>query len=126
MDCFYFSVFIIICIGTVITFVYSLVDRVSWERRCSWPEGEIYNENVMVPFEVQQLLFSCRRPTNPKCNSFICPDCGKTYCYKKNLMRHQRLECGKEPQFHCLYCSHKTTQKGNLLLHIKKIHPFNN
>jgi uncharacterized Zn-finger protein len=113
-------------IGTVIIFIYSFVDPGSWERRQAWPEGEVYTENVMVSSEVQQQLFTCRRPTNPKYNSFICSDCGKTYCYKKNLLRHQRLECGKEPQFQCLYCSHKTTQKGNLLQHIKKIHPYNN
>jgi protein-arginine kinase activator protein McsA len=105
--------------------IYFLVDPGSWDSRQIWTQGEVYSEDKVVSSRVHQLLTS-RRSRNTSWNSFICPECGKTYRYKKNLSRHRRLECGKEPQFHCLYCPHKTTQKGNLLLHIKKIHPYSN
>ncbi|XP_054287656.1 zinc finger protein 84-like [Macrosteles quadrilineatus] len=31
----------------------------------------------------------------------ICPTCGKRYMHKRHLIRHERYECGKEPQFAC-------------------------
>lgn len=53
---------------------------------------------------------------------YACPDCGKVYRWKKNMMSHRRFECGKEPQFQCPYCPHRSTQKSNLNTHIKKLH----
>ncbi|KAJ9596782.1 hypothetical protein L9F63_012163, partial [Diploptera punctata] len=52
-----------------------------------------------------------------KC-SFTCEKCGKKYKWKGSLRNHMRLECGKEPQFHCHICPHKTYQKGNLTRHM--------
>lgn len=54
---------------------------------------------------------------------YPCPDCGKVYRWKKNMKSHRRFECGKEPQFQCPYCPHRSTQKSNLNTHIKKLHP---
>jgi len=104
-----------------------LLDPGSWDSRQLWlTTEEVHVQDTLMCAGVQQQLVACRRLSNPQCNSFVCPDCGKIYSYKKNLLRHRRLECGKEPQFQCLYCSHKTTQKGNLLQHMKKIHSYNN
>ena len=52
-----------------------------------------------------------------------CNDCGKEYRWRKNLMSHKRFECGKEPQFQCPYCPHRSARKGNLKIHINKLHP---
>lgn len=52
-----------------------------------------------------------------------CPQCGKRYKYSRGLAMHRRLECGKEPMFHCPYCPQKCHQKGNMVIHIKKKHP---
>ncbi|KAJ8894854.1 hypothetical protein PR048_000161 [Dryococelus australis] len=60
---------------------------------------------------------------------FPCPSCRRHYRYKKNLQRHRRLECGKEPQFRCPYCPYRGTQKSSLQRHVSKthlygVHPF--
>lgn len=52
-----------------------------------------------------------------------CDRCGKRYKYSRGLAMHRRLECGKEPMFHCPYCPQKCHQKGNMVIHIKKKHP---
>ncbi|KAF6202940.1 hypothetical protein GE061_003347 [Apolygus lucorum] len=51
-----------------------------------------------------------------------CPTCHKFYSSQHTLRRHIRLECGKEPQFHCPYCPRKTKQRYNLMLHIARAH----
>ncbi|XP_046659241.1 zinc finger X-chromosomal protein-like [Homalodisca vitripennis] len=33
-------------------------------------------------------------------------------------MRHQRLECGKEPQFSCRFCEYRAKQKSKLKYHL--------
>lgn len=57
--------------------------------------------------------------------SFRCQRCGNFYTYKKNLLRHLNLECGKEPQFQCPYCPKKAKHKNHLLRHIKSQHAAN-
>nr|XP_024216323.1 longitudinals lacking protein, isoforms A/B/D/L-like isoform X6 [Halyomorpha halys] len=54
--------------------------------------------------------------------NIACPTCHKTYSSQHTLRRHMRLECGKEPQFHCPYCPRKTKQRYNLMLHIARAH----
>ncbi|XP_069702168.1 longitudinals lacking protein, isoforms H/M/V-like isoform X22 [Periplaneta americana] len=54
--------------------------------------------------------------------AFKCPGCGKCYWYKKTMLRHLRLECGKEPQFQCPYCPHRAKQKNHLVKHIASRH----
>jgi len=54
--------------------------------------------------------------------SFQCPRCGKVYRWRKNMISHMRLECGKEPQFQCPHCPQRTTQKSSLLTHINNKH----
>jgi uncharacterized C2H2 Zn-finger protein len=60
------------------------------------------------------------RRGSPGC--FPCHGCGNTYRHKRSLQKHVKLECGKEPQFHCPYCPMKMKQKGNLHKHIRKRH----
>lgn len=54
--------------------------------------------------------------------SFRCQRCGNFYTYKKNLLRHLNLECGKEPQFQCPYCPKKAKHKNHMLRHIRSQH----
>lgn len=82
-----------------------------WEfpsaMNCSGPSGG--SEDNQQQFNASRGLFPC-----PKCN--------KVYQYKYTLGTHLRFECGKEPQFQCPYCPHRSKLKGNLMKHIRKIH----
>jgi len=71
-----------------------------------------------------QQIPSHRSASNP--GSYPCTQCGKMYMWKTNMQRHVRLECGKEPQFKCPYCPHKTNRKDVLLTHVKLIHKTSN
>lgn len=53
---------------------------------------------------------------------FPCPRCMKVYSYKNNLMRHIRVECGKEPNRYCPYCAYKSKHKCDMTRHITKRH----
>ncbi|CAG0891862.1 unnamed protein product [Cyprideis torosa] len=54
---------------------------------------------------------------------FSCPNpgCGKTYRFKKGVMEHLRLDCGREPMFKCPSCPkkfhHNYEFKRHYLLH---------
>lgn len=53
---------------------------------------------------------------------YTCSQCGKIYQYLHNLRKHQRMECGKEPQFACPHCPHRSYAKWNLNKHIQTRH----
>lgn len=54
-----------------------------------------------------------------------CDKCTRRYKNREHLTRHQRYECGKEPQFKCPYCPHKCHHKCNLQDHIQRRHSGN-
>lgn len=53
---------------------------------------------------------------------FMCSLCGRRYKFKGNLTKHQRYECGKEPQFGCPYCPYKAKVRCNLQAHVNVRH----
>lgn len=61
----------------------------------------------------------------PQKDTHACNNCPKSYRQKRNLIRHQRYECGKEPKFICPYCQLRSKHKSNLLNHIKNSHKIN-
>ncbi|KAK3915516.1 Zinc finger protein 875 [Frankliniella fusca] len=60
----------------------------------------------------------------PQRKGFQCKDCGKVYSHQPSLCKHRRFECGKEPQFHCPYCPHRTKHKHALQSHMKSQHEW--
>lgn len=57
---------------------------------------------------------------------FCCNNCGALYQHKASLVRHQKFECGIEPQFSCALCDYRGKHKGSLKKHIINIHlPIN-
>nr|CAI5865352.1 unnamed protein product [Callosobruchus analis] len=52
---------------------------------------------------------------------FAC-DCGKMYSQYRNLYRHQKQECGKEPAFRCLNCDYKCFRRNVMIMHYKSKH----
>lgn len=55
---------------------------------------------------------------------FRCEDCGRGYRWKKSMLRHKRLECGKEPQFVCKLCPYRGKQNISLQKHMISKHSF--
>ncbi|GJQ68601.1 hypothetical protein Trydic_g17151 [Trypoxylus dichotomus] len=53
---------------------------------------------------------------------YRCQNCGRSYKLKSSLRNHQKWECGKEPQFECLYCSYKAKQKMHMMRHMERLH----
>ena len=53
---------------------------------------------------------------------YPCINCGRLYKHQESLGRHQRYECGKEPQFACPLCPRKCHQKAALQTHYKRKH----
>ncbi|KAG8259337.1 longitudinals lacking protein, isoforms A/B/D/L-like [Homalodisca vitripennis] len=61
----------------------------------------------------------------PDCRpTFMCGLCGRKYFHKKHLNRHQRYECGKDPQFACPYCPYRAKQKICIKAHLRRKHPM--
>lgn len=56
-------------------------------------------------------------------SQYFCPNCGKNYTYHSSLYRHLRYECGRDPEFICPFCPHKTKRKSSLQGHISNRHP---
>ena len=52
-----------------------------------------------------------------------CTVCNRVYNWPRSLRRHIQLECGKQPQFQCVYCQYKFKHKYSLVRHIASAHP---
>ncbi|XP_019697142.1 zinc finger protein 202 [Harpegnathos saltator] len=53
---------------------------------------------------------------------YMCGECGKGYKWMDNLRRHQRLECGKLPKFHCKICMKMFYRRYELTNHMNIKH----
>lgn len=51
-----------------------------------------------------------------------CRLCNNDYKYRRDMLRHARVECGKEPSFLCNNCTYKSKRKYNLSLHMVNVH----
>lgn len=80
---------------------------------------------VLDSLPEEQYLISVDLPTPTGRQSFLsfqCFNCGKWYQHRTTLKRHLKLECGKEPQFHCSLCPYKAKQKIHLSKHTAAKH----
>ncbi|KAL2714717.1 zinc finger Y-chromosomal protein-like [Vespula squamosa] len=84
-------------------------------RNCGYPMMPLIKDLATLWLAKQRIDFPYR-----------CEKCGKGYQHRATLLRHTRHECGKEPQFKCPYCVHRTKQRGNLYQHIRTNHPGKN
>ncbi|KAG8308239.1 hypothetical protein J6590_002324 [Homalodisca vitripennis] len=50
-------------------------------------------------------------------------ECGKVYSLKNSLWYHKRYNCGRDPEFSCSFCSHRTHLKSNFKRHLLLKHP---
>lgn len=70
--------------------------------------------------DISTITTSSNTMTGGTSNS--CPKCGRTYTRKTNLLRHMRIECGKEAQFQCSQCFYKCKHKHSMLRHLTHKH----
>ncbi|KAG8233648.1 hypothetical protein J437_LFUL013609 [Ladona fulva] len=61
-----------------------------------------------------------RSSRNKGTGRFMCQTCKTTYGRRDNLMRHVRLECGKEALFHCPQCKYRAKRKFSLIRHLRR------
>ncbi|XP_076172863.1 uncharacterized protein LOC143149411 [Ptiloglossa arizonensis] len=54
--------------------------------------------------------------------NYMCGECGKGYKWMANLRRHQRLECGKLPKYHCRMCRKEFYRRYELTNHFNTKH----
>ena len=85
---------------------------------------EELNEELSTSGIMQHITLIHKSPSKAPGN-FPCPKCRKTYTYKNNLMRHIRVECGKEPNHFCPFCMYKCKHKADLLRHVRNKHDVN-
>jgi hypothetical protein len=72
---------------------------------------------LQMGLEIQQPSGASNGP-----GAFQCPNCGKFYKYRRNMLSHFKLECGMEPQFCCQFCPRRYKQKSKLQIHIGSKH----
>lgn len=51
-----------------------------------------------------------------------CPQCFKSYNYRKNLLRHLKYECGVAAKESCRFCPYVTRYKHSLKVHLMSQH----
>ncbi|KAJ1529458.1 hypothetical protein ONE63_006235 [Megalurothrips usitatus] len=66
-----------------------------------------------------------KKASDPLSPSFDCSNCGRSYRWRDNLRRHQRMECGKEASFWCSFCPFRSKHKHSLLRHLHNRHFIN-
>ncbi|XP_032662880.1 zinc finger protein 2-like [Odontomachus brunneus] len=54
----------------------------------------------------------------------LCTACGKEYRWMQSLIRHEREECGKDPQHSCPLCNTKIRHKWMLKKHLVNVHKW--
>lgn len=55
-------------------------------------------------------------------NVFPCSNCSSIFKYKRNLLSHIKVECGRKKLFVCNICHKEFTYKQNLKTHVGLVH----
>nr|CAI5865333.1 unnamed protein product [Callosobruchus analis] len=97
----------------------------SYKRKCDLVRHTRYECGKEKTFRCDycdkafHLKTNCRAHMLQRYKRFACTTCRKSYKRKAHLSSHVRYECGKEPAFHCQYCSRSFHQKSNCKKHMK-------
>jgi len=91
---------------------------------CSLSVTQVSRHRVRLPY-ISRLVAATNhvyRRNGQTRGEYPCIVCGRVFRWKKGLDTHRKLECGKEPQFQCPFCEHRSKLKGNLTKHIRRRH----
>ncbi|KAJ1529434.1 hypothetical protein ONE63_006212 [Megalurothrips usitatus] len=83
------------------------------------PDGVPVHAEVLEEDDARSARRSPAAGTAAVRRRLACPKCGKSYRWKDSLRRHQRVECGKEPQHCCPYCLYRFKHRFHLNAHIR-------
>ena len=109
-----------------------LGSEVEWLENLSWvPVGNSTDESTdqtsvqqSSRFDLQavDIVQNFRIVSSSEDNPYVCTNCHKRYRWKDSLRRHQRVECGLEPQHACPVCGRLFKHKHQLVVHSRKHH----
>ncbi|XP_069482621.1 zinc finger protein 25-like [Ambystoma mexicanum] len=74
---------------------------------CRQNEGTFKHKGEFVTF---------KRRRRPREKRHTCTHCGKRFCHKGDLNRHQKTHTGEKP-YTCIYCYKNIRRKGDLMRH---------
>ncbi|XP_051166503.1 zinc finger protein 888-like [Leptopilina boulardi] len=77
---------------------------------------QINVEEIILPASPSNVINSGEK-------KFSCPTCNRSYVNYRDLVRHQRYICEKEPQFACTYCDRRFYHRYRLHHHLISLHP---
>lgn len=91
-------------------------------KRQPQPPVSLFSHFYLNPNAPQAVPRRRRRRTAVNNGPIICTKCGSQYKTRKSLRAHIRIQCGKEPNFHCPLCPKKTYQKIHIEVHMSRVH----
>ena len=74
--------------------------------------GAVICENYRLGFSRKSSLFSLQK-------HHVCPECGRNFCQKSDLVKHQRTHSGEKP-FSCRECGRGFGRRSSLTVHQRK------
>lgn len=80
------------------------------------------SRNLLLELVFIAFLFVLGFDEDSNLKEYSCEKCNRSYKHKKTLKRHQYVECGQTPNFHCQYCPYVCHRKESFKRHVFRKH----